>query len=70
MIVATPLSMLDVGGNACIDPRADAGIRPCKPEMPPHRKRYCIHSAGKSLDFTEIFLFFVACPLAKSMNFW
>ena len=30
----------------------------------------CIHSAGKSLDFTEFFLFFVACPLAKSMDFW
>lgn len=26
--------------------------------------------AGKFLDFTEIFLFFVACPLAKSMDFW
>ena len=62
--------MLDVGGNACIDPWADAGIRPCKPGTPPRRKRYYIHSAGKSLDFTEIFLFFVACPLAKSMNFW
>jgi hypothetical protein len=70
LIVATPLFMLDVGGNACIDPRADACIRPCEPEMPPRRKRYCIHSAGKSLDFTEIFLFFVACPLAKSMDFW
>ncbi|MCI6896299.1 MAG: hypothetical protein MR833_05815 [Gemmiger formicilis] len=62
MIVATPFFMLDVEGNAC--------IRPCKPGMPPRRKRYCIHSAGKSLDFTEIFLFFVACPLAKSMDFW
>ena len=57
-------------GNACIEPRADACIRSCRPGMPRHRKRYCIHSAGKSLDFTEIFLFFVACPLAKSMDFW
>ena len=57
-------------GNACIEPRADACIRSCRPGMSRHRKRYCIHSAGKSLDFTEIFLFFVACPLAKSMDFW
>jgi hypothetical protein len=57
--------MHNVGGDACIGPRADAGIRPCKPGMPPCRKRDCIHSAGKSLDFTEFFLFLLPALLQK-----
>ena len=65
LIVATPLFMHNVGGDACIGPRADAGIRPCKPGMPPCRKRDCIHSAGKSLDFTEFFLLLLPALLQK-----